>query len=364
MWIKISPNDTLFFRSGRPFSMGSETWADVIFPPYPSTIYGALRTFLIFERGSLREFKSGKYKDIGTPDKKGTMKIIGPLIFNFENGRTYFPAPLDLVMKKENKKKDKLFQISKLKKPEIFYAEYPLEDILIYQEREQVESAEGYIDSINFKEYLQGQSGEYILSELSEFYIPEPKIGIARDDITLSSKEGYLYRAQMIRLKKDYCLLVKINEIDSMPEKGLFTLGGEGKTVRFEKINNNPLEDLEDMDFEPKNRIFKLYLATHTIFEKGWLPKWINEETMEGEKDGIKLKLIACAIGKCLRIGGWDMTKNEPKPMYKAVPAGSVYYFKVLSGSFEKIKEVFHFKNISDINPEEGFGLSCVGVVV
>ena len=168
----------------------------------------------------------------------------------------------------------------------------------------------------------------------------------------------------MIRLKKDYCLLVKINEIDSMPEKGLFTLGGEGKTVRFEKINNNPLEDLENMNFELKDGIFKLYLATPAIFENGWLPRWINAETLEGEKDGIKLKLIACAIGKYLRIGGWDMAKNEPKPMYKAVPAGSVYYFKVLNGaSSNDVKNIFHFKNISDINPEEGFGLSCVGVV-
>ncbi|MEO0297373.1 MAG: type III-B CRISPR module-associated protein Cmr3 [candidate division WOR-3 bacterium] len=362
MWIKISPNDTLFFRSGRPFAMGFETWTDTIFPPYPSTIYGALRTFLIFERSSLREFKSGKYKDIGTPDKKGTMKIIGPFIFNSENGKIYLPSPLDLVMKKENKKKDKLFQISKLKKPEIFYAEYPLEDILIYPKREQVESAEGYLDSITFKEYLQGQNREY--SFISGFYTPEPKIGIARDDITLSSKEGYLYRIPMIRLKKDYCFLVKIDGIDNMPEKGLFALGGEGKTVKFEKINDNPLEDLENMNFELKDGIFKIYLVTPAIFEKGWLPGWINAETLEGEKDGIKLKLIACSIGKFIRIGGWDIAKGEPKPMYKAVPPGSVYYFKVLSGSFEKIKEVFHFKNISDINPEEGFGLSCVGVVV
>ncbi|MEO0297355.1 MAG: type III-B CRISPR module-associated protein Cmr3 [candidate division WOR-3 bacterium] len=361
MWIKIYPNDTLFFRSGRPFSMGSETWADSIFPPYPSTIYGALRTFLIFERGSLREFKSGKYKkDIGTPDKKGTMKIIGPFIFNSENGKTYLPSPLDLVMKKENKKKDKLFQISKLKKPEIFYAEYPLEDILIYPKREQVESAEGYLDSITFKEYLQGQKREY--SFISGFYTTEPKIGIAREDITLSSKEGYLYRIPMIRLKKDYCFLVKFDGIENMPEKGLFALGGEGKTVKFEKINNNPLEDLENMNFELKDGIFKIYLATPAIFEKGWLPGWINEETMEGEKDGIKLKLIACAIGKFIRIAGWDMAKNEPKSMYKAVPDGSVYYFKVLSGSLGEIKKVFHFKNISDINPEEGFGLSFIGV--
>ncbi len=371
MWIKISPNDTLFFRSGRPFSMGSETWADSIFPPYPSTIYGALRTFLIFERGSLEDFKfkndkyNDKYKDIGKPNTKGNMNIIGPIIYNSKYDLSFFPVPFDLVLKKEiNKQKNMLKQLKKVCKPKILYTDYPLEDILIYQEREQVESAEGYIDSINFKEYLQGQSGEYKLSELFEFYIPEPKIGIARDDITLSSREGYLYRTKMIRLKKDYCLLVKINEIDSMPEKGLFTLGGEGKTVRFEKINNNPLEDLENMNFELKDGIFKLYLATPAIFENGWLPRWINAETLEGEKDGIKLKLIACAIGKYLRIGGWDMAKNEPKPMYKAVPAGSVYYFKVLNGaSSNDVKNIFHFKNISDINPEEGFGLSCVGVV-
>ncbi|MEO0293606.1 MAG: type III-B CRISPR module-associated protein Cmr3 [candidate division WOR-3 bacterium] len=362
MWIKISPNDTLFFRSGRPFTMGSETWTDTIFSPYPSTIYGALRTFLIFERGSLKDFKNGKYKDIGTPDEKGTMKIFGPLIFNSKHSLTYFPAPLDLVMKKENKKNDKLFQISKVKKPEIFYSEYSLEDMLIYPKKEQVESTEGYLDNIPFKEYLQGQKGEY--SFISEFYTPEPQIGIARDDITLSSKEGYLYRAQMIRLEKDYCFLVKIDGIENMPEKGLFALGGEGKTAKFEKINENPLGKLENINFELSDGVFKIYLATPAIFKNGWLPEWINLNSLEGEKDGVKLKLLTCAVGKFLRIGGWDMAKNEPKPMYKAVPSGSVYYFKVLNGSLEKIKEVFHLKNISDINPEEGFGLSLMGVVL
>ncbi|MEM5810166.1 MAG: type III-B CRISPR module-associated protein Cmr3 [Candidatus Aenigmatarchaeota archaeon] len=375
MWIKISPNDTLFFRSGRPFSMGSETWADSIFPPNPSTIYGALRTFFIFERGSLEDFKNGKYKDIGTPNEKGKMNIIGPIIFNHGDNSTYFPIPLDLVEIKNIRKEDDNFKenqtdngdnnylkrLSKIDKPKIFYAENTLENILVYKGEEQVESAEGYLDDIVFKEYLLCQKDKY--SFVSKPYERELRIGIARNNITLSSKEGYLYRISMIRLEKDYCFLVKIDGIDNIPEKGLFTLSGEGKTVRFEKINNNPLQHLENMDFELKDGIFKIYLATPAIFENGWLPKWINEETMEGVKDGIKLKLIACAIGKYLRIGGWDMAKNEPKPMYKAVPAGSVYYFKVLNGSFEKIKEVFHFKNISDINPEEGFGLSLMGVV-
>ena len=44
MIIQIDPLDTLFFRNGKPFTMGEETWADAVFPPYPSVVYGALRS--------------------------------------------------------------------------------------------------------------------------------------------------------------------------------------------------------------------------------------------------------------------------------------------------------------------------------
>ena len=56
------------------------------------------------------------------------------------------------------------------------------------------------------------------------------------------------------------------------------------------------------------------------------------------------------------------MAKNKPKPMRKAVPAGSVYYFRLENEDYtEKIRESFHFKNISDVLPEEGFGLAILG---
>lgn len=42
--IEIQALGTLFFRDGKPFTMGAETYAEGIFPPLPSTIYGALRT--------------------------------------------------------------------------------------------------------------------------------------------------------------------------------------------------------------------------------------------------------------------------------------------------------------------------------
>ena len=58
------------------------------------------------------------------------------------------------------------------------------------------------------------------------------------------------------------------------------------------------------------------------------------------------------------------MAKNRPKPMRRAVPAGSVYYFQLAdNNSATRVKEAFHLKNISDLLPEEGFGLAILGEV-
>jgi len=364
MWYKIKPLDTLFFRDGRPFTMGSETWANPIFPPYPSTVYGAIRTWLIFERGSLKEFKEGKFKEeLGTPSEKGNLKIKGPFICLNDN--LYFPVPFDFFKKKDAPEKEKkLFYINCINKSKIFISDYCLKRILINKNDFELKECGGFIDIDSLKNYLMVNKNIPEFIEKKEIFSYEKKTGIKRSRKTLSSEEGYLYRIPMIRLKKKTSLFVEIDGLNRYPE-GLLQIGGEGKTAKIEKIENyDPLMTLRDIDFKFENKIFKLYLATPAIFEKGWLPDWINEKTFEGNYDGIKLKLIACSIGKYKLIGGWDLANNRPKPMYKAVPSGSVYYFKILDDtSAERIKEVFHLKNISDINPEEGFGLSLVGEV-
>ena len=51
--------------------------------------------------------------------------------------------------------------------------------------------------------------------------------------------------------------------------------------------------------------------------------------------------------------------KPFPKPMKRAVPAGSVYYFET-KVSFEKVLELFHGQSLSDDRKQEGFGLSYI----
>jgi CRISPR-associated protein Cmr3 len=96
-----------------------------------------------------------------------------------------------------------------------------------------------------------------------------------------------------------------------------------------------------------------LYLSTPAIFKTGWKPD------LE-KKFGIKADLVAAVVGKPLHIGGFDMVKREPKTMYKAVPAGSVYYYKVTEG-YELVEEKLQGKAISDVLKTQGFGIAYVG---
>ncbi len=373
MWYEIIPNDTLFFRDGKPFTMGSETWADSIFPPYPSTVYGAIRSWLIFEKGGLRKFKEGEFKEeLGTENEKGSLSIKGP--FLKKNDEVFLPCPLDLVKIKDKKSKDEkkdkkskdegnmLYRLSLTKKPQIFISDYPFDNFLLWQGKEQVKDAEGYLSLLYLKDYLN-KGSEIRLLKQEEFFRFENKIGIARERTTLISREGHLYRIPLIRLKKGVSILVKIEGVKDIPESGILQIGGEGKTAKIQKISN-PIDDFENFDVELKDKIFKIYFATPCIFKKGWLPSWIDENSFVGEYNGIKLKLICACIGKYKSIGGWNMASNEPKPLQRAIPAGSVYYFEICDESdINKIKNAFHFKNISDVFPEEGFGLTFIGGV-
>ncbi|MEO1927848.1 MAG: type III-B CRISPR module-associated Cmr3 family protein, partial [Nautiliaceae bacterium] len=100
--------------------------------------------------------------------------------------------------------------------------------------------------------------------------------------------------------------------------------------------------------------IFKIYLLTPAIFRNGWYPDFLDEN-FEGKINEVRIKLIAASLGKNEYIGGWDIRKNSPKPMYKAVPVGSVYYFKILEGNKEDILEIDNIVSNEEYK-KHGFG--------
>lgn len=361
MGIKIDALDTLFFRDGKPFTMGAETWASGIFPPAPSVIYGALRSIYFSDHiGELS--KANSESDMSLNLK---INIICLLI----GSKEYFPLPLDCA-KEKGSRENKTVML----KPEPLntISNCPAKYILRSDGNKKIESADdGWFDALSLNHYLKSPSdsdGVHFI-KLSDHVLTEPKIGIGREALTHTTKDGMLYRAGMRRLESamkhrrntEKCYIAADFEELKIPDKGVMKIGGEGKAAAFEKIET---VNIDAPQIEGK--IFKLYLSTPAILKNGWLPERLDSKTLEGNYNGIRLKLLTAAIGKPLYIGGFDIKKREPKPMRKAVPAGSVYYFEVVENANNiSIIDAFHGKAISDEENDcrQGFGIVFVGAV-
>jgi CRISPR-associated protein Cmr3 len=339
--ITITPLDTFFFKDGKPFSLGQESWANAGFPPAPSVLYGALRSVYFSQHPHT-------LPDAGSEnDPTANLKIRSVSLYA-ENTQ-YFPVPADIL--KNNNEKAILLQpvvtgSSSLSTPYCLQArsadhEKPDSGTLFYSE--------------NLSDYLKERKIER-LGFTPAITLSEPKVGIGRDNQTHATQAGLLYRVDMQRFKTNSAgLVVEYDGLNLGAAEGLLKLGGEHKAAKY-KIS----EDTQPLPFPTlESRYFKLYLSTPAIFKQGWLPEWIDPNSLKGELAGIKLKLLTAALGKPLNIGGFDMKARQPKPMYKAVPAGSVYYFECLEGT-EHLESVFHAKAISDILPEQGFGIAYV----
>jgi CRISPR-associated protein Cmr3 len=358
MLIKIDPLDTLFFRDGKPFSMGEDTWGNCIFPPSPSVIYGALRTAYFSNHIDQLE-KANKNEE----DPTNNLVIHGIYFLdNLENKNTlYLPLPLDLVQKKdvETELENEVYLLSlvemKLK------SSCPTSHVLKGDQGVEVVD-EGLINTNVLREYLSCNGKNFPILRLNSRVITEPKIGIGLNGETHTADESKIYRVGLKRLN-NLSLLVEFDGME-FPDKGLLKLGGEGKASSYEKIldplmvcglpEDNICEDIQK---------FKLYLSTPAIFHQGWIPSWIDINTLEGKYKNSKFRLLTASVGKYQNLGGFDLQKKEPKPMWKVTPAGSVYYFEIIEGDFKEIFSLFNRKSISEENAKQGFGITFVGKV-
>ncbi len=346
---ELRPLDTVFFRDSKPFSIGEETWADTIFPPFPPTIYGALRTAWFSE--NIKEFERLKSDNKLNSNEDPTKDLKINNIFIKKGADFLFPIPRDVL---QNKKQE----LKRLTVSEKSHLTSAGDMNLLLNPTNEVYSYENcWISELDLIDYLNGDISKFG-RPIEEFFEFEPKIGIARDRISHSSDEGKLYRVGMVRLKEDVKFCVDFEGLDI--DKDLFKLGGEGRFVVVSKTKKRPDIPLPDI---PDNN-FLCYLSTPAIFNKGWLPNWnwIDEKRLIGTipDTDIQIRLLTAAIGAAKFIGGFDMAKVQPKPMYKAVPEGSVYYFKILSGNKDDLKRI-HGRSISDIYPEQGLGICYIG---
>jgi len=348
MIIAIDPLDTVVFRDAKPFSKADDTWTTSLRFPTPSTIYGALRTAYFSQNPE-------QFKDLydNNNDKTKNLIIKGIYLY-YNNEEILYVVPKDCAKRKDCAKESDKNKLITLQLQPNQLTSSPLAYNL-FSEQLIESTGDIFLDDITFDDYLQNKTN-LSYKNLDELMSVDNKIGLGINNTKRVAEEGLLYSIQMLRY--EFKILVEFEGI-TLADKGLMKFGGEAKGANYQKIEN--IERPYQANIQ--NKRFKLYLLTPTIFNKGWFPDWIDESNnFEGEFEGIKLKLLSCALAQYQTLGGFDIKKNEPKQTLRVVPAGSVYYFEVLDEQQDKLFDAFQH-SISEQKSEEGFGLVILSEV-
>lgn len=362
MFFRIKALDTLFFRNGTPFTAGSDYFAESLFPPLPSVYRGAMRTCYFTHHPDELD-KAGE-----EGDPTGNAEIGFTCIKKEDEAETlWFPLPMDMGFRKTS---DGVFLQSTELRPIENVSSYPLKYVLKAPESKKLKQKERsfWIKKGSLEAYLNGDDGHFPFCGISDFVAVEHKTGIMIDSSTNTVKEGMFYQIPLSRPLPGISLIVEVNGLE-LPEQALIKLGGESKAAVLLKESSSNISSFSINVEEAGERCFKLYFSSPAIFHKGWIPDWLekNENNFEGiftnEERSVTLRLLAASTGRAVGVGGFDMKKRRPKKMQYAVPAGSVYYFELLKGTFADVLKLFHQKCISDSLSEEGFGYCFVGKI-
>ncbi len=275
MIIKINPLDTFFFRDGKPFSAGQDNWADFVFPPSPSVFYGALRTLYLANT-------------IGFDDVQQMIKNTSTLVIKgiyLEKGNElYFPIPNDLVQDKNTNdilllKSQTNSEASSLKKNTTILNRLTTSSGVI---AENVESSKLISNEYLVDFYLQNIDIDKIKFSQNSL-VQEAKIGIGRNNesLTTDNQDGLLYRVEMLRFENNDIKFVIEYEGLELAKNQFIKVGGEGKLSSYE-IENKSINIQTVSEFIDNK--FKLVFISPAIFKNGWLPNWIDEDTLESNE--------------------------------------------------------------------------------
>lgn len=433
MQIFIRPLDTQFHRSGLPFDAGKDTEVDSFFPPYPRTLYGALRAAGILCSGGCLDFKAfapGNEQVFGNRTQFGSLRLLGPVparLIDKDKPRydPYLPIPLDLVAAKKGGRRGCLRLLSPGKKPGAGRDHDPsrLQPALHWicppdDEEIQWLSGKCLLPIEHLESYLLHNNAFFQSLELGhlprpeEVFGSETRTGIGRS-VTFTAAESMLYTVRHHRMDDDSrrggpCGLLACIEDDGgiFADEGLLQLGGDFRAARWTRIHDEQGGSWWKMYEGPVRKHiaatgrFKAFFVTPALFQKGCLPDLegivmgkvkadekpdeatrvtLNISTTKGM---VKFVLKAACIGAPRPVGGWDVQKKEPKPLRRAVPEGSVYFFEA-DGEWEKLPpenreaavaavlDRCHFKSWCRLEPwpggteqgpgKEGFGIALIG---
>lgn len=374
---ELVPDDVLFFRDGKPSSLGADHYLRSLFPPHPSTLYGALRTRrLLEEEIDLRGLERDSWRarlgpltgELGEWGGFGSLALRGPWMVL--NGEPLLPAPLDLGITLREKKKGEEEQPPEVRsvtryrllpKQEDGGGSHRLGLLAPLQGEGDSRPAEGwYLRPAGIEAWRRGgvPAPEDFVHPLRLWKV-EARTGVGLEDERRASKQGLLYTFGFLRLLQGVALGFETAGSPLKPE-GRVRLGGEGRTatLRPGPVLPRPPQEIEG------GRLC-LSLVTPALSASGGYPPGFAEDRLEADVAGRRLRLAGAVLPGYVTAGGWDLARHQAKPLRRAIPSGSVFLFEPADGG--KVRPAdFDGINLSDYDDEglrrQGFGLAAAGL--
>lgn len=390
--LDIAPHAPIIARDGRPFGLGqrmrSLRW------PYPSVLSGSFRTMFGKRIGG---------QVAGDPLRlMQGLEIAGPLPVG-DRG-LYLPAPRDLLADPDGR----VHILSPQPLGDGEHANFPgeaasLRPAMLDPDVEDFKPAPlpPFWPVNLMTQWLRNPAAasRFLPEKLEQFRRPgnrlgapfwkgpdiEERIHVQIDPETFASADRKLYVTSGLGFPPEIWIgaRVRVRDWASDLEEHLsgldavHPLGGERRLVSW-KVAGPERSDLwsaPESVRQELNRVqsgggIRMVLATPAVFRRGWIPDGLDEN-LEGVLpgcSGVRLRLVSAIVERWAPVSGFNLLRGKagaqgPKPTRRLVPAGSVYFFELVSGDPAGLASSWLCSVCGDSRDRrDGFGLAVWGL--
>lgn len=341
LWV-FNALDTFFFRDASPYNAGEggRTGARSMFPPFMSTLQGAVRILLAALRGWTPEQPAKWPKELGTTDDAGRVKLRGPYLLKGEE--FLFPVPLHILHQEDPAGGEGTYARLRPGTP----VECDLDRVRLPESQEPLPGAKqlenAWLDVNGLAKVLHGGLPGGLpggrVYRAGELWREENRVGIARDDKRRTAAEKMLYSCVHVRPQKDLALAVLVGGVEEdwhPADPRVVRLGGEGRYARVE-VQQRTVQLPPAPEIKPAGGVVRF---TVTLITPGRYAADTKNVLMDGPP-GVPGKCVSACVGKLQVAGGWDSLNQCPRPAEPVIPAGSTWFFEAKESDLAEIRSL------------------------